>query len=229
MICTGVKHEGVAEGAFSSATGSTLLSSRANHHTRHLTGKIEQIAGFECYVATPTTDYAKEKVILFLSDVFGLALINNKVRGPIGSRVLSQYYLLHSETCTQLLADSFARNGFKVVMPDLFNGDPIEEGQLNSTTFDRAGWMSRHGEESWKPIVDGVVAALKADGVTVFGTTGYCFGAPPCFHLAFSNTSKATVVSHPSRLQAPDDFKVRSHSRSIPDARDCTDCVCKCV
>ena len=32
------------------------------------------------YVATPTIDYPKDKVVLFLSDVFGIPLINNKVR-----------------------------------------------------------------------------------------------------------------------------------------------------
>ena len=74
---------------FSSAQ--RLPSRRANHHVRHLAGKIEQIAGFECYVATPTTEYAKEKVILFLSDVFGLALINNKVSDPPACVCSHQY------------------------------------------------------------------------------------------------------------------------------------------
>lgn len=44
----------------------------------HNTGKIEQIGGVESYVAIPTGDYPKDKVILFLSDVFGIPLINNK-------------------------------------------------------------------------------------------------------------------------------------------------------
>ena len=99
-------------------------------------------------------------------------------------------------------------------MPDLFNGDSVEEWQLNSPTFDIAGWLARHAEETWKPIVDGVVAALKADGVTAIGTTGYCFGAPPAFSLAFGNVSKATVVSHPSHLQVPTDLEVCLHSCS---------------
>ncbi|KAJ7435161.1 hypothetical protein B0H11DRAFT_1665042, partial [Mycena galericulata] len=42
-------------------------------------GKIETIGGVECYVATPTVDYPKEKVILFLTDVFGFALLNSQV------------------------------------------------------------------------------------------------------------------------------------------------------
>lgn len=46
-------------------------------------GKYEQIGGFKCYVGTPTGDYPKNKVILFLTDVFGLALQNNLVRDTL--------------------------------------------------------------------------------------------------------------------------------------------------
>ena len=40
---------------------------------------MEKIGGIDCYVATPKGDYAKEKVVLFLTDVFGIPLINNRV------------------------------------------------------------------------------------------------------------------------------------------------------
>lgn len=42
-------------------------------------GKVEQIDGHDVYVATPTKDYPKDKVLLMLTDVFGLQLNNNKV------------------------------------------------------------------------------------------------------------------------------------------------------
>jgi hypothetical protein len=57
-----------------------------------ITGKWELIGGVNSYVATPTVDYPKHKAILFLTDVFGPQLVN-----------------------AQLLADDFARNGFKVL------------------------------------------------------------------------------------------------------------------
>jgi hypothetical protein len=44
------------------------------------TGKIETIGGIECYVATPTVDYPKDKVLLYITDVFGYAFVNCKVR-----------------------------------------------------------------------------------------------------------------------------------------------------
>ncbi|KAI0351385.1 alpha/beta-hydrolase [Trametes cingulata] len=147
-------------------------------------GKIEQIGGVECYVATPTGEYPKDKVVLFLSDVFGIPLVNNK-----------------------LLADDFARNGFRTIMPDLFQGDPLPENALNRPDFDRAAWGSRHTPESWKPVLDAVVAALRAEGVTWIGTTGYCFGAPPAWYLALKGESKVTVVAHPSRLRIPEDLE----------------------
>ncbi|KAI0369103.1 hypothetical protein BV20DRAFT_1053402 [Pilatotrama ljubarskyi] len=92
-------------------------------------GNIQQIGGVECYVSTPAGDYPKDKVVLFLSDVFGIPLVNNK-----------------------------------------------------------AGW--RDGPDSWKPVLDAVVASLRAEGVTWIGTTGYCSGAPPAWYLALKGDSK---------------------------------------
>jgi hypothetical protein len=40
---------------------------------------VQNIGGVECYVSVPATEYSRDKVVLFLSDVFGPALINNKV------------------------------------------------------------------------------------------------------------------------------------------------------
>jgi hypothetical protein len=42
-------------------------------------GKTEIIDGHEVYVATPTKDYPKQEALLLLTDVYGLALNNNKV------------------------------------------------------------------------------------------------------------------------------------------------------
>lgn len=45
----------------------------------YTTGKWEKIGGVESYVATPTGDYAKDKVVLFLSDIYGPQLPNAQV------------------------------------------------------------------------------------------------------------------------------------------------------
>lgn len=73
--------------------------------------------------------------------------------------------------------------------------------------------MSAHGPDSWMPVLDKVIAALKDSGVTRIGTTGYCFGAPPALYLAFKNECHVTVLAHPSRLTYPDDLEVCSQLR----------------
>ncbi|KAJ6605465.1 dienelactone hydrolase [Mycena vulgaris] len=155
----GVQHEGTPEGTF------------------------EHIGGVKCYVATPTVDYPKDKVVLFLTDVFGLALPNNL-----------------------LLADDFARNGLKTIVPDILNDDPVPPGgfDANAHLYDRATWFARHGVQQTRSPVDNVVAALKESGVTGFAATGYCFSAPCLMDLAFDGVIQVAAISHPSRLVMPD-------------------------
>ena len=42
-------------------------------------GTIKEFGGIQCYISTPEGDYAKDKVVVYLSDVFGIPLKNNKV------------------------------------------------------------------------------------------------------------------------------------------------------
>jgi dienelactone hydrolase len=57
----------------------------------------------DVYIAEPKGG-DKSKVVLFLTDIFGLGLNNNK-----------------------LLADDYARAGFYTVVPDLFAGDILTD------------------------------------------------------------------------------------------------------
>ncbi|KAG1738862.1 Alpha/Beta hydrolase protein [Suillus paluster] len=147
-------------------------------------GKLETIGGVPCYVATPAVDYPKDKVILFLPDVFGIELINAK-----------------------LLIDDFGNNGFKVVGIDYLNNDALPADALNSPTFDLGKWFGGHGADKTRPPLDKVIAALKEEGVTKFGATGYCFGGRYVFDLALENVIQCAVTSHPSLLKIPDDLK----------------------
>ncbi|GBE90106.1 Protein AIM2 [Sparassis crispa] len=157
----GVRHEGVAE------------------------GKFEQIGGVECYVATPTVDYPKDKVILYLIDIFGIHLPNH-----------------------QLLADDYARNGFKVVVPDILHGDPCPaDAQAPGSNFDLKAWLAKHPGDSVKPVLEKVIGALTESGVQNIGALGFCYGARPAFDLAFLNATDVTVVSHPSLLKMPEDYQ----------------------
>ncbi|KAL1940926.1 hypothetical protein VTO73DRAFT_7562 [Trametes versicolor] len=157
---SGVRHEGTPE-------GQTIL-----------------IGGIETYVATPSTDYPKDKAILFLSDILGLKLQNSL-----------------------LLADAYARNGFKVYLPDLFAGDALPEAELNSGNFDLMGWLGKHPASEIPDIVRPVLSALKAEGVTKIAAVGYCYGGRPAFDLAISGEVDVVAVSHPSLLKSPDDLE----------------------
>lgn len=44
-----------------------------------LSGKWEKIGGVDCYVNVPTMEYAKDKALLYISDVFGPQLVNHQV------------------------------------------------------------------------------------------------------------------------------------------------------
>ena len=91
------------------------------------------------------------------------------------------------------------------------NADPITEENLKDPNFDYPKWFVNHGPDSWKPVVDKTVAALKEQGVTRFGTAAYCFGAPPALYLAFKDDAHVNVFAHPSRVTVPD-LEVRGSS-----------------
>jgi len=163
-------------------------------HEGEPTGKVETINGVPTYVALPETDYPKDKAILFLPDVFGFELSNNK-----------------------LLADGYARNGFQVYIPDYLNGDPVPPDVKRGGDFDIPAWFAKHGQDKTRPPLDKVIAGLKERGITTFGANGYCFGGRYVFDLAFDNVIKVAVVTHPSLLKVPDDLeKYKAKAMDIP-------------
>lgn len=153
------------------------------HHEGTPEGKIEEIGGVRCYIGTPTKEYAKDKVLLFLPDVFGIDLINAK-----------------------LVVDDFARCGYKTVAIDYLLEDPITDETFKSSNFSFMDWRNRHTDEKTRARIDPVIAALKEQGVIRFAATGYCFGARYAFDLAFENIISVTIVSHPSLLNIPHDL-----------------------
>ncbi|KAF9013564.1 alpha/beta-hydrolase [Hymenopellis radicata] len=164
------------------------------------TGKLEVIGGVECYTATPEGDYARDKVLLYLTDVFGMALV-------ITRQGIS------------LLVDSFAKNGFRVrfyCLMDYLNGDPVPVDYSKKEGFDISVWKGRHGREATRPPLDKVIAALKEEGVKDFGATGYCLGGRYVFDLAFDGVIKVGTTAHPSLLTFPDDFEKYVSTASVP-------------
>ncbi|KAL6714739.1 hypothetical protein ACLMJK_008164 [Lecanora helva] len=144
------------------------------------TGEISKIADVEVYITKPS-DYPHlpSKLLLFLSSGTGIHSKNN-----------------------QLQADKYAAEGFLVVMPDQFAGDPspknvtdptedsnpsmIEKVKVGFATTAKSFmldmWLARQTPEKVLPILQKVVEGAReefADAVANGGgiyAVGYCFG-----------------------------------------------------
>ncbi|KAK3989287.1 protein AIM2 [Cladorrhinum sp. PSN332] len=146
-------------------------------------GELTKLSDIDVYISKPSTyPTTPSRLLLLLTGGTGLLSTNN-----------------------QLQADRFAEEGYVVVMPDLFAGDPAPNSKTaeeiasesNSGSFldlfkTKAAetaksfmidmWLARHTEEKVLPIIKKVLEAAKdefADAVTSGGgvyAVGYCFG-----------------------------------------------------
>ena len=150
------------------------------------TGELTKFKDVDVYVSKPA-DYphAPSKLLLLLTGGTGVKSTNN-----------------------QLQADKYAGEGFVVVMPDQFSGDPapntttaveenpsiIEQIKMGAAetvkSFMLDMWLARHTAEKVLPIVHTVLDSAKdefADAVANGGgiyAAGYCFGAKYAIILA---------------------------------------------
>ncbi|KAI9681121.1 MAG: hypothetical protein M1817_002403 [Caeruleum heppii] len=154
----------------------------------HPSGEVSKIADIDVYITKPS-DYphSPSKLLLFLTNGVGLHSINN-----------------------QLQADKYASEGFLVVMPDLFAGDPAPNGtnmdpkEDNPTIIEQVKlraaetaksflldmWLARNTSEKVMPILHKVIEGVKdefadavANGQGLYAV-GYCFGGKYVLLLA---------------------------------------------
>lgn len=170
-------------------------------HDGNPQGHWEEPGGVKSYVATPQEgDYPKDTVVLYLPDIFGPHLRN-----------------------AQLLADDFARNGWKTVIPDYFDNDPAPIDAFEpGNDFNIQQWFAKHGQDKTRPLLDKVLAALKEEGVTKILATGYCYGARYVFDLAFDNLIDVAVVSHPTFISIEDLEKYSTTAKAPLLINSCT-------
>ena len=151
------------------------------------TGELTKYDDIDVYVSKPA-DYphSPSRLLLLLTGGTGVKSTNN-----------------------QLQADRYAAEGFVVVMPDQFSGDPapnsatmaeeanpswIEQVKIKTVETAKAFmidmWLARHTPEKVLPILHKVLDAVKdeyadavAKGGGIYGA-GYCFGAKYILILA---------------------------------------------
>eukprot|EP01112_Ceratiomyxa_fruticulosa_P019507 TRINITY_DN639_c0_g1_i1.p1 TRINITY_DN639_c0_g1~~TRINITY_DN639_c0_g1_i1.p1 ORF type:complete len:291 (-),score=64.29 TRINITY_DN639_c0_g1_i1:211-1083(-) len=165
------------------------------------TGIEEKFAGVNTYVAKAAN--ASGKAVLFLSDVFGVPFINNR-----------------------LLCDVFAKeSGADVYLPDLFDGDVVSTDILKGKmpegfTFD--AWKSKHTKEIVRPIFLAVIKDLKErHGVTNIVSIGFCYGGWASLELAASDLVDGAVMVHPSLIEI--ELKEGKELKDVKDGSDIKD------
>jgi len=162
-------------------------------------GKIIKLDDVEYYVATPRdANKLKEgKVIVIFTDVFGIAINNNK-----------------------LIADLLANEGgYTVYVPDIFNGElvahdaiDLSKSETPPTTFFQKfsvglsfvpiiPWFIRHRQSVTQPIVDKVLHHLKnREDIKRIGAVGYCFGGKYSILAGATDFVDVVAAVHPSMV-----------------------------
>ncbi|KAI1502091.1 Alpha/Beta hydrolase protein [Biscogniauxia marginata] len=146
-------------------------------HEGTATGSIRNIGQISTYVAYPA-DKSTKRAVLLLTDVIGHKFIN-----------------------AQLIADEFARNGYFVVIPDLFAGDAVP---LNpSQGFNFMNWIQNHLPGQIDPIVEAVLTEMRGQlGCERIAGVGYCFGGKYVCRFLKQGKLDVGFAAHPSMVDA---------------------------
>lgn len=144
------------------------------------------MGGVPTYVVSGTSSSQPGKTaILFISDVFGWNANNRRA------------------------ADFLAKlSGAPVYLPNFFGNDTFDPSQFIS-------FILRHGVKQTQPLVDKVVAGLKAlhggEGSKI-GAIGFCWGGKYALRLGAQGQLSATVAAHPSLVQPKNDKLTQTSS-----------------
>nr|POE63502.1 protein aim2 [Quercus suber] len=176
-------------------------------------GREETINGLPTYVAEPEGG-STGKTVIFIVDIFGWKLPN-----------------------VRLLADHYALAGITTYIPDVHEGDSIDEGFLNTiepqlpkrealTLTEKATstasvgatlgpWLLRHREAVARPLIENFIdKARYIPGTDRVGAIGFCWGGRYAllagakgFSAADGKGVDAVYACHPSLVSIPADFE----------------------
>ncbi len=112
----------------------------------------------------------------------------------------------HGFINAQLIADQLAANGYFVVMPDVFQGDPVPLNRPEG--FDLMQWLKGppgHGPRTVDPVIDATLVEMRTKlGCKRIGGVGYCFGAKYIIRHLRPDQGKieAGYCAHPSFVES---------------------------
>ncbi|KAI0440607.1 dienelactone hydrolase [Xylaria telfairii] len=161
-------------------------------------GHYTSLGGIEAYVSK--APQSSGKGVLILTDILG-----------------------HKFPNAQLIADSFAENGYTTVIPDLFHGDAVP---LNPPpNFDFMAWLTKgtdnkgsHLPDRVDPVVDATIKAMRSEwGITRLAAAGYCFGAKYVVRFLRPGQIDVGFGAHPSFIEV-DELKSMGGPLSIAAA-----------
>ncbi|SCU96085.1 LAMI_0F05160g1_1 [Lachancea mirantina] len=140
-------------------------------HIGDAKGNHSTVFGLDTYV---TGQESNDKIIVIMTDIFG-----NRFNNVL------------------LIADAFGDAGYKVLIPDILDNDPIHP----SKSQDFNDWKARHNADFTRQISEPFVKAVKSELKPKFlGLVGYCFGAKYAIQLIDekAGVADAAAVAHPS-------------------------------
>ncbi|AGO12065.1 AaceriADR406Wp [[Ashbya] aceris (nom. inval.)] len=148
-------------------------------HEGDSAGRLCEVYGLETYEVGAGT-----RVIVVLTDIYG-----------------------HRFKNVQLIADQIAEAGYRVLVPDILQGDAVErlDGSVNF-----GEWLERHGPAVTGKIVAEYMQRVREGGASFVGVTGYCFGAKYAVQqVGPDGYADACAVAHPSFLELEEVARVR--------------------
>jgi len=140
------------------------------------------------------------------------------VTGSGSKGVLLVYDIFGMHPNPQQVADLIGKQGYTVVIPDFFRGNPWPTDDFPSKEPGAVGkWINDYPyDKKIKPVMLAAVEYLKKKGVTSVGAVGFCWGGKMVFLASGDHIFKSIATAHPSFLQKEDAEKISGPTCVLP-------------
>ncbi|CAL5003128.1 unnamed protein product [Urochloa decumbens] len=105
-------------------------------------------------------------------------------------------------TGSRQIADKVAAEGYYVLVPDFFHGDPYNDSKILSE------WIKSHSPVIAAQDAKPLLASLRNEGKSI-GVGGYCWGGKFAAEIAKTNDTEVVVLSHPAYVTVDDMKEVK--------------------